>query len=654
MSSRWRYKTLLAVFLTLFAVYLLIPSVFNFRALREAAEKTGGSPPWYVKLFPDKQLSLGLDIQGGIYLELEVDLNDALVHRSDIISGELERFLKEKGIPYRKVSVIPKTSLIGIYLKDPASLPMLRRHLDETYGTALKELPQAPLLSFEVPSGGEGAMALPYEELLGWTQGKEGAPPEASEILEVTRFEGKIQVVLRSPEDSAKVAAAIRSRFGESLQPADVGPALYLAQSESYQERLREETLKQAVETIRNRIDRYGVAEPDIRRLGSNRVVVELPGVSDPDRAVGLVKRAGKLEFKLVDDGMTDAQVQQMVEQARSEFKIPSGYTEEVVGKLNEALKAKLPPESEIAYEIQYDPVTKKIVGGIPYLLKSKVEVSGEMLRNAQVSVHNNEPYVSLSFDNAGTKAFADLTAANIKKRLAILLDGTVSKAPVINSAIPSGEAQITLGYGDYQALMREAEDLVLVLREGALPASLQEATKTVIGPSLGKASIDRGWKAMLIAAAVVMVFMVFYYKGSGLLADLAVVLNVLFIFAALTLFGATLTLPGVAGIVLTIGMAVDANVIILERVKEELAAGKSIKAAVDAGYSNAMRAIVDSNLTTFLSGVVLYQFGTGPVRGFAVTLMVGILTTLYTAVVLTRLVYDYILSRRQVTKLSI
>jgi protein-export membrane protein SecD len=412
--------------------------------------------------------------------------------------------------------------------------------------------------------------------------------------------------------------------------------------------------MRQAVETIRNRIDRYGVAEPEIRRLGDNRVVVELPGVQDPDRAIALVKRAGKLEFKLIDESISDPQVKAMVEKVRVEQKIPPGFTEEIVNNINDSLKETLPLDTEIAFEVQYDPVTKKIVGGVPYLLKKKVDVSGEMLRNTQVSVQNNEPYVSLSFDNAGTKAFADLTSNNIGKRLAILLDGVVSKAPVIKSAIPSGEAQITLGYGDYQSLLREAEDLVVVLREGALPAKLKEATKTVIGPSLGKSSIDKGFKATLLAAVVVVLFMGFYYKWSGALADMAVILNVLFIFSALTLFGATLTLPGVAGIVLTIGMAVDANVIILERIKEEIASGKGVKAAVDIGYANAMRAIVDANITTFLSGVVLYQFGTGPVRGFAVTLMIGILTTLYTAVTLTRLVYDFILTRRKVTRLSL
>ncbi len=583
MKPRWRLQVYIGLFLTFFSIYLLVPTYFNFRAIRDAAEKQGTELPWYVKLFPDKQINLGLDLQGGIYLELEVDLAEAIQHRSEIMASEIERLLKEKNISYQRVWVIEKTSQIGVVLTDPTKVEVARKQIEDIYGNTIRRLETVP-----------------------------------------------------------------------TTETAPQGAALYWVPSDNYQSRLRDETMRQAVETIRNRIDRYGVAEPEIRRVGENRVVVELPGVQDPDRAIALVKRAGKLEFKLVEESIPDPQVQAMVEKVRQEQKIPAGYTEEIVNKINETLKPTLPLDTEIAFEVQYDPITKKIVGGVPYLLKKKVDVSGEMLRNVQVSVQNNEPYVSLSFDPTGTKAFADLTANNIGKRLAILLDGTVNKAPVIKGAIPGGEAQITLGYGDYQTILQEAEDLVVILREGALPAKLKEATKTVIGPSLGKSAIDKGFNATMLAALVVILFMTIYYKWSGVLANVAVILNALLLFGALSLFGATLTLPGVAGIVLTIGMAVDANVIILERIKEEIAAGKGIKAAVDAGYSNAMRAVIDANLTTFLSGVILYQFGTGPVRGFAVTLMIGILTTLYTAVTLTRLVYDYILTRHKVTRLSL
>jgi preprotein translocase subunit SecD len=276
------------------------------------------------------------------------------------------------------------------------------------------------------------------------------------------------------------------------------------------------------------------------------------------------------------------------------------------------------------------------------------------MLQDARVSIYNNEPHVTLTFDKTGATLFGDLTKANVKKRLAILLDGNVNKAPVINEPILTGNAQITLGYGDYQTILKEAEDLSLVLQEGALPASLSEATKTVVGPTLGQASIAAGLKAMLIAAILVIVFMIFYYKMSGLYADIAVILNVLLILALLAIFGATLTLPGIAGIVLTVGMAVDANVLICERIREELRLGKPLKSAIDAGYSNALRAVIDSNITTLIAGIVLYQFGTGPIKGFAITLSIGILTTLFTAIIVTRLIYDYRVIKHKIERISI
>ncbi len=647
MTSQWRLKFYLFLFLVGLSVYVLTPTLLNIPEIRENAQKTGEDPPWYVKLFPNQQINLGLDLRGGIYLELEVDLQDALIHRSEIIASELERFLKEKNIPYQSVRVLPKTSNVAIWLNNQDDRVKVENHLRDIYGNTLSEIETPPVLLYQIEAVSEDDAQQQFQKTAEWAKLQKG-------ILDVQKNQMKLEVVLQKDASPQGVSSAVSAQFGEALKPAQPPVAVYLAQSETYQERLKDETLKQAVETIRNRIDRHGVAEPTIQRLGENRVVVELPGVKDPDRAIGLVKRAGKLEFKLVDEEVPDARVQELVETARKDTKMPSGFTEDVVLALNESLKGKIPAESEIAFEVQYDPVTKKQVGGVPYLLKRKVEVSGEMLSNAQVSVQNNEPYVSLSFDTIGTKAFADLTANNVNKRLAIMLDGVVSKAPVIKSAIPSGEAQITLGYGDYQALIREAEDLVVVLREGALPASLNEATKTIIGPSLGKSTLDRAFKAMLLSASLVMLFMGIRYKWSGVLADLALAFNVLFIFGALSLFGATLTLPGIAGIVLTIGMAVDANIIIFERIKEELLSGKSLKSAVDAGYANAGRAVLDSNLTVFFSGVVLYQFGTGPVRGFAVTLMIGILTTLFTAVIFTRLVYDFFLTRKRIERLSL
>jgi protein-export membrane protein SecD len=647
MGSSWRTRSYLILFLIFFSAYLLIPSIFNFRVLREDAEAKGDKAPWFVNLFPDKQINLGLDLQGGIYLELEVSLQQALTQRAQITVGEIERFLRDQNIPFDRVSVLPKTTTIAAFLKNPDDVVRLNNHLRDFYGESLQGAKDGPVLIYQIkPEGGKSGQDL-LGELVSWSKTQQG-------IADVQLQEGTLEVILAKGFDKNAVRQSLGATFGNYLAELEPPAALYLNMSEIYQDRLKDETVKQAVETIRNRIDRHGVTEPSIQRLGSNRVVIEMPGVKDPDRAIALVKRAGNLEFKLVDEAIPDAQVAQLVQEARKANNLPEDFTLATVARINEALKGKIPAEDEISYETQLDPVSKKVVGGTPFLLKSKVEVSGQMLRNAQVSVQNNEPFVSLSFNPAGTKIFAEVTAANIGKRLAILLDGTVNKAPVIKSAIPSGEAQITLGYGDYPSLVREAEDLTVVLREGALPATLTEATKTVIGPSLGKSSIDKGFKATLLAGGVVMIFMAFYYKRAGMIADAALVLNMLLIFAALTLFGATLTLPGVAGIVLTIGMAVDANVIILERIKDELAAGRTIKAAVDAGYSNAMSAVIDSNVTTFLSGVVLYQFGTGPVRGFAVTLMIGIVTTLISALFFTRTYYDWRLSITKLEKLSI
>ncbi|MCE9624291.1 MAG: hypothetical protein K8R69_02380, partial [Deltaproteobacteria bacterium] len=327
MTSRWRYQTYFAVFLTILSIYLLVPSVLNFQKVRELAEKQGADLPWYFSFFPDKQINLGLDLQGGIYLELEVNVDEALVHRSEIISSEIERFLKEKTIGYQRVSVVPKTSKIEIFLDKPDDMVVLRNHIKDLYGNTLKEMDQAPVLNFHLKTEGEEAGLAKFQAVLEWAKTQ-------PKILEIDRYKNDLQVVPVTSGDSGEVESAVLTSFGGDLEKIQPPAAVYLALSEVYQNRLKDETLKQAVETIRNRIDRHGVAEPDIRRLGDNRVVVELPGVSDPDRAIGLVKRAGKLEFKLIDETMNDAQVREMVEKARVDNKIPSGFTEEVVAQI--------------------------------------------------------------------------------------------------------------------------------------------------------------------------------------------------------------------------------------------------------------------------------------------------------------------------------
>jgi preprotein translocase subunit SecD len=319
-------------------------------------------------------------------------------------------------------------------------------------------------------------------------------------------------------------------------------------------------------------------------------------------------------------------------------------------GNLDEALKGNAPEGSIIFYQRYVDPKT----GGVkktPFLLKEKTLMTGEVLKDARVTIDTqfNEPYVALEFDDIGAKLFEQITGANVKKRLAIILDDNVYSAPVIQERIAGGRAQIT---GRFD--MKEAGDLAIVLRAGALPAPVKILEQRSVGPSLGQDSIRKGIISTLVSAAMVALFMIFYYRVSGAIADIALILNILFVMGTLAIFRATLTLPGIAGLVLSIGMAVDANILIHERIKEELRWGKTVRAAIDEGYRRAFVTILDSNLTTLFAALFLYQFGTGPVKGFAVTLSIGLLANIFTAVYVTRWAFDFLTLKVKVKKLSI
>jgi len=287
----------------------------------------------------------------------------------------------------------------------------------------------------------------------------------------------------------------------------------------------------------------------------------------------------------------------------------------------------------------------------MPFLLKKRAVLTGEYLTDARVQIDSqyNEPYVSISFDSRGARIFEQVTGANIKKRLAIVLDNIVNSAPVIQDKISGGRAQITGRF-----TMDEARDLAIVLRAGALPAPVKIIEERTVGPSLGKDSINSGLKSMLIGGLLVVLFMAVYYKFSGIIADLALILNIIYIAAGLAVFGATLTLPGMAGVILIIGMAVDANVLIFERIREELRLGKTLRAAIEGGYGKALVTILDANITTLIAALVLFQFGTGPVRGFAVVLSIGIVASLFTALVISRLIFDYLVIIRGMKRASI
>jgi len=385
---------------------------------------------------------------------------------------------------------------------------------------------------------------------------------------------------------------------------------------------VKKRAIDQALEIIRNRIDQFGVSEPEITLQGTDQILVQLPGIRDPQRAINLIGQTALLEFKLVDEE----------------------------GNVEDALKGSIPPGDIILYQRSVDPQTGA-VRKIPFLLKEKTLMTGEFIKDARVGLDSqfHEPYVSMDFTDVGARLFEQITAANVKKRLAIILDNNVYSAPVIQERIAGGRAQITGRFTTEQA-----KDLAVVLRSGALPAPVKILEQRTVGPSLGQDSIHKGLVSTLISAALVVLFMIVYYKFSGMIADIALVLNIIITLAVLALFRATLTLPGIAGLVLSVGMAVDANILIHERIKEELRFGKTIRAAIDQGYHRAFSAIIDSNLTTLISGIILYEFGTGPVKGFAVTLSIGILANIFTAVYITRIIFDYVTLRPGAKTLSI
>jgi len=386
---------------------------------------------------------------------------------------------------------------------------------------------------------------------------------------------------------------------------------------------LRELAVRQGLETIRNRVDQFGVAEPSIQQQGDNRILVQLPGVQDPARAKALIGKTALLEFKMLD------------ERADPEA----------------AVRGSVPEGDELLYQKRVDKESGQ-ERKTPFVVQKKTLLTGRDLSTARVSIDQNtsEPYVSVEFNAAGAKAFGDLTEANVGKRLAIILDGNIHSAPVIRERIPSGRAQITGGF-----TTQEATDLAIVLRAGALPAPVTVLEERTVGPSLGADSIRKGLWSTVTAALAVIVFMLIYYRLSGLIADVALALNLLILMAAMAGFHATLTLPGIAGVVLTIGMAVDTNILIFERIREELRAGKTVRASIDAGFSRAFRTVVDTHVTVLVSAAILYQFGTGPVKGFAVSLAIGILASLFTAVFFTRLIFDLLyMGPRRVESVSI
>ena len=514
-------------------------------------------PDLLKRVMPNKGITLGLDLQGGIHLVMEVDEDRAVEIAVDRSVASLQDQLVDKKIPVESVTRTGPTQ-VTIQFQNGDLKAQIQKMSDDY------------------------------------------------------------------PTFSETESAGSANRLVWELREAEA-------------KRIKDSAINQALETIRNRIDQFGVAEPIVQRQGLKQIVVQLPGVKEPKRARDLIKETALLEFKMLD------------EDNQQNLDLPARIPKDKEAEILKEAEAKLPVGDQILFERGIDKDTGREYR-VPYLVKKRVMLTGDVLSDARVSIGQfNDPYVSITFDSKGGREFERITGDNIKKRMAVVLDNTIYSAPVIQDRITGGRAQIT---GTFS--MQEANDLAIVLRAGALPAPLKIIQDLTVGPSLGQDSIEKGMQATLFAGALVLVFMIVYYRISGVIADFALVLNLFCLMGALSALNATLTLPGIAGIVLTIGMGVDSNVLIFERIREELRLGKAVRLAVDGGYDKALLTIVDSHVTTLITGAALFLFGTGPIKGFAVTLCLGIGINLFTALVGTKVIFDLLNQRPKVEQLSI
>ncbi|WP_158542377.1 protein translocase subunit SecD [Lujinxingia litoralis] len=493
--------------------------------------------------------------------------------------------------------------------------------------------------------------------------------------VEATHPDGEtyIDVTLGQADDRKLFTEEFMSNF-PSLTRSDTGSTtLRLQMDPNYIEETKEMAITQAIEKIRLRIDALGVAEPSVTRQGLSDIVIQLPGIREEniERAKDLIGQTAQLRFQMVDDSGTNQFFGQFRGQLPAGFALRSidgGYfsvTHQDKEALQEFFAGRVADDRAIGYQFHpvYQDREKKVLDEEQsywktYLVYREAELTGEYIQDARVAVDQqfNRPYVSLTFFPEGAKIFAETTTEYTGQRFAIMMDDEVNSAPVINEPITGGRAQITLGsMQSYTEVQQEAQNLVIVLRHGALPAPIERQFETIVGPTLGQDSIDSSMRALLVGSILVILFMLIYYRRSGVISTIALTLNLVLIMAGLASLGATLTLPGIAGIILTVGMAVDANVIIYERIREELVVNqKPVRVAVKEGFDKAFSAVLDANITTGIAALVLLQYGTGPIRGFAITLLIGIVSTLFTAVYVTRILFDDWMQRTKSEKLSI
>jgi protein-export membrane protein SecD len=553
----WRW--IVTAVLTVVSLTFLVPTM--------APKDERGNPElpnWWKGNLPERSVNLGLDLQGGMHVDLAVDVKAAVQNRLERIGESIEMALQTRN------AVIPTHRVVNGQL-----------------------------------------------------------------------------IFTATAETQSHIREIVSDQYPDFTSPRQSGETIGYEFTDAGRRNLEDMAVRQALDTIRNRIDQFGVREADTVRKGDDRIVVQIPGIRDPQRALDLIQSTAQLEFKLVETGVSQSAIQQWVRTAYQQEPTlqtaPSAPHN--VQRLNELLADQLPAGTQILFG--------RLEGGSrqPYLLQTRSLMTGDAVSHAEVRINTQygDPYVSLDFSREGAARFEQITGENVGRQLAIVLDGTVRSAPRINERIAGGQAQVTGAF-----TMDESRDLAIALRSGALPAPVNVVEKRIVGPTLGADSIRAGLSSIMIATVFILIFIVLYYNAAGLVANLALALNLLFIIGILAMFEATLTLPGIAGIILTIGMAVDANIIIFERMREEQRLGKSARSALEAGYGKAIWTIVDAQVTGLVAAVVLFQFGTGPVKGFAVTLTIGLLTSIFTAVFVTKMIFDVWLGRRSGRKINL
>lgn len=583
-TNTWPIRLLFVIAAVAIGAYFLYPSIVYFTLSDEDLAEVRADKAAFAKHVPSwapaSHVVPGLDLQGGVHMVLGVDLDKAIADKARRIASRMRDELADKKVAAEGVEHL----------------------LDEGKGDRL-------------------------------------------------RVTFKDEAALKTYE------ADIAENYGDLAEVARAGLSITYRVHPDWVNKVKSDAVDQTIKTITNRIDKMHVTEPSITKRGNDQVQVQLPGYTNPDEAKSLIGRTAQLEFQMCDDESDFlTRVENLPAWATlqsTSFQRRDGalgtdtyleFPEENLKEVRDLLMGKVPGELVVKYGHLNERVgeAKKMR---TYTLKADVDLTGDDLVNAQVAMGSPEqptPYVTLEFSATGKQIFADLTTKNVGRRMAIVLEDIVDSAPVINEPITGGSAQITMGGSRTRdEMLRDANQLALVLKAGALPAPVTFREERSVGPSLGRDALEEAKVASAVGAALVLIFMVVIYKVGGAIAMLCAFLNIFFVLATLSFANGTLSLPGIAGLLLTVGMAVDANIIINERMREEFLSGKTARAAIDSGYSSAFSAILDSNVSTALAGVVCLQFGSGPVQNFATTLLIGIASTMFTAVFVSRVLFD-------------